>query len=242
MTLLHRIVIAAGRHHVASKKGGPRRPSAAEPGPPVAALVATMATLILVAATTFVAAQAGNPQDRGTPAPVVTVTKRYPVTGNLAQLMRGIFFPNSNLIFTVQQRDPGVPPPPPNIQPGASSVFDWGMGIYTGWQVVENAAIALADVSPLMLSPELKCENGRPAPVTDPDWIRFTDQMIGMSQRMYKLAQARNQEAVAEATGDLSDACAACHQAYRDVRGRGRGANPLEAGANPNRCLSRVTK
>ena len=205
--------------------------------------IVTAAALILVVATAFAAAQAANPAapGRGTPPPT-TAAKSYPVNGNLAQLMRGIFFPNSNLIFTVQQRDPGVPLPPANIQPGASSVFDWGMGIYTGWQVVENAAVAIADVSPLMLAPELKCENGRPAPVTDPDWIRFTDQMISVSQRVYKLAQSKNQEAVAEATGDLSDACAACHQAYRDVRGRGRGANPLEAGVNPSRCLSRVSK
>ena len=33
--------------------------------------------------------------------------KVYPPLGNMAQLMRGIFFPNSNLIFTVQTRDPG---------------------------------------------------------------------------------------------------------------------------------------
>jgi hypothetical protein len=205
--------------------------------------IVTAAALILAVATALVAAQTANPaQGRGTAAPTPAAVKRYPVNGNLAQLMRGIFFPNSNLIFTVQQRDPGVPPPPANIQPGTSSVFDWGMGIYTGWQVVENAAVALADVSPLMLAPELTCENGRPAPVTDPDWIRFTDQMISMSLRMYKLAQSKNQEAVAEATGDLSDACAACHQAYRDVIGRGRGANPPAGGANANRCLSRTAK
>ena len=207
-----------------------------------AAFTTIVAAVSVMLGTAFAASQAGNPaQGRGTPPPASPPAKSYPLNGNLAQLMRGVFFPNSNLIFTVQQRDPGVPPPPPKIQPGASSVFDWGMGIYTGWQVVENAAIALADVSPLMLSPELKCENGRPAPVTDPDWIRFTDQMVSVSQRMYKLAQGKNQEAVAEATGDLSDACAACHQAYRDVRGRGRGANQPQAGANLNRCVSRVT-
>ena len=164
--------------------------------------------------------------------------KTYPPTGNLAQLMRGIFFPNSNLIFSVQQRDPGAPVAPGNSPGNTASVFEWGQGIYTGWQVVDNAAIALADVSPLMLAPQLKCENGRTAPVTDPEWIKFTDEMIAVSQRVLKIAQTRNQEAVAEATGDLSDACAACHRAYRDVRGPG-GGNPLEPGANANRCLPR---
>jgi len=163
-----------------------------------------------------------------------------PPAGNLAQLMRGVFFPNSNLIFAVQQQDPGAARGPNNVQAGTSTIFDWGMGIYTGWQVVDNAAIALADISPLMLNPGLRCENGKPAPVTDPDWIKFTEQMITMSKQIYRLSQTRNQEAVSDAPGDLSDACAACHAAYRDVRGRGAAPpDPTNPQANANRCNSR---
>jgi mono/diheme cytochrome c family protein len=164
----------------------------------------------------------------------------YPPVANLAQLMRGVFFPNSNLIFTVQTRDPAAPAPPPSPAAGGAgfSVFEWGQGIYTGWPVIENAAAALADASPMMLAPGLRCENGRLAPVTDADWIRFTDDMVAIAKRTYRLAQTRNQEAVSEFTGDLSDACAACHRAYRDVGARGRGADPT----NPNlagRCAPR---
>ena len=36
------------------------------------------------------------------------VAARYPPTGTLNQLMRGVFFPNSNLLFTVQTRDPAA--------------------------------------------------------------------------------------------------------------------------------------
>ena len=187
--------------------------------------------------------------DIGWPAPRGSDTVRagsaapprtYPPVGTLAQLMRSVFFPNSNLIFTVQTRDPAapVPPPAPTAQGAGFSVFEWGMGIYTGWPVIENAAAALADVSPLMLNPELRCENGRLAPVTEADWIRFTDQMIAVAKRTYRVAQTRNQEAVAEATGDLSDACAACHQVYRDV-GRGRGADPTSPANNAARCTHR---
>jgi mono/diheme cytochrome c family protein len=165
----------------------------------------------------------------------------YPPVGNMAQLMRGVFFPNSNLIFTVQTRDPAAPVPPPSPAAGGAgfSVFEWGQGIYTGWPVIENAAAALADASPLMLAPGLRCENGRLAPVTDADWIRFTDDMIAVAKRTYRLAQMRSQEAVSEATGDLSDACAACHRAYRDVGGRGRGADPANPANNAGRCTSR---
>jgi mono/diheme cytochrome c family protein len=171
-------------------------------------------------------------------AAAVTPGRTYPPVGTLAQLMRSVFFPNSNLIFTVQTRDPAapLPPPPPTAQGVGTSVFEWGMGIYTGWPVVENAAAAIADASPLMLTPGLRCENGNLAPVNDVDWIRFTEDTIAVARRTLRLSQTRNQDAVSEITGDLSDACAACHQAYRDV-GRGRGAAPGVAGGG--RCASR---
>lgn len=165
----------------------------------------------------------------------------FPPLGNMAQLMRGIFFPNSNLIFTVQTHDPGAPAPPPSAgsQTGGFSWVDWGAGIYGGWQLVDNAAIALADASPLMLTPGIRCENGRLAPVTDADWIKFTEQMIAVARKTYQVAQSRNQEAVSEATGDLSDACANCHQAYRDIRGRGRAVDPTDPSNKAARCMSR---
>lgn len=164
-----------------------------------------------------------------------------PPVGNLASLMRGVFFPNSNLIFAVQQQDPGAPKPANPAAGAPANYFDWGQGIYTGWQVVDNAALAIIDISPMMLNPDLKCENGRPAPVTDPDWIKYTEQLITVTKDLYRKSQSRNQEAVSDATGDFSDACFACHAAYRDVRGPGgRAAGPGDPQANAGRCQSRV--
>jgi mono/diheme cytochrome c family protein len=186
-------------------------------------------------------AKAGGDAARATAA---GPSRSYPPVGNVAQLMRGIFFPNSNLIFTVQTHDPGAPAPPQSADAHANgfSWSDWGAGIYTGWQIIDNAAIAIADVSPLMLTPGLKCENGRLAPVTDPDWIKYTEQMIAVAKQTYKISQTRNQEAVSDATGDLSDACAACHQAYRDVRVRGQALDPTDPSNKANRCLSRSSR
>ena len=127
------------------------------------------------------------------------------------------------------------PPPPPPSRPDGLTVFDWGLRIYTGWRAVEQSASALADASSLMMVPGLRCENGRAAPVTEPDWIRFTDRMISVARRTYRLAQTKNKEAVAEFTTDLSNACNACHQTYRDVGGRGRGG----AGNTAGRCMHR---
>lgn len=180
------------------------------------------------------------PARAATNSPATAAARTFPPLGNVAQLMRGIFFPNSNLIFTVQTHDPAAPIPPQaaGAQANGFSWVDWGAGIYGGWQVIDNAAIALADVSPLMLTPGLRCENGRPAPVADPEWIKFTEQMIAVARQTYRAAQMRNQEAVSDATGDLADACAACHQVYRDVRG-GRGANPNDPANNAARCMHR---
>ena len=48
----------------------------------------------------------------------------------------------------------------------------WGGSIYSGWELVDYAAIALAESAPLMLTPGRRCENGKPVPVNDPDWIK----------------------------------------------------------------------
>ena len=170
--------------------------------------------------------------------------KAYPPLGNMAQLMRGVFFPNSNLLFTVQTRDPAAPAPAPTAeqQKQGFSVFDWGQGIYGGWQMIDNAAIAIADAGPLMLVPGIRCENGRVAPVNEPEWIKYTEDMIAVARKMYKLSQSRNQEAVSDATGDLSDSCAACHQAYREVRIRGRALDPTDPSNKASRCLSRSSR
>ena len=170
--------------------------------------------------------------------------KAYPPLGNMAQIMRGIFFPNSNLLFTVQTRDPAAPAPKPSPeqQTQGFSVFDWGQGIYGGWQMIDNAAIAIADAGPLMLTPGIRCENGKLAPVTEPEWIKYTEEMMAVARKMYRLSQARNQEAVSDATGDLADSCAACHNAYREVRVRGRVPDPTDPSNKANRCLSRATR
>ena len=178
----------------------------------------------------------GWPAGAASEAPATTAAK-YPPAANLNQLMRGVFFPNANLIFTVQEMDAAkLPPQPQPNKPGGLTIFEWGQQVYTGWPIAENAALALADASTIMLLPGLRCENGRLAPNTEPDWIRFTDQMIAVAKRTYRLAQTRNQEAVSEYTTDLSNACNACHGVYRGVGGRGRGGN---APAGTARCTHR---
>jgi cytochrome c2 len=147
----------------------------------------------------------------------------FPAAGNMNQVMRGILFPNSNTIFNVQTHDPGAPEPAVpagQSKDAAFSMTQWGSGIYKGWEVIDYAAIALAESAPLMLTPGRRCENGRPVPVQDADWIKFTLELAETGRAAYKLAQTRNQDAVSEFTEQIATTCSHCHQVYRDNRGQ----------------------
>jgi len=138
--------------------------------------------------------------------------------GNLAELMRGILFPSSNLLFNVQTNDPGAARTAFDATDNFSWV-EWGAGIYSGWQIVDYAAIALAESAPLFLTPGRLCENGQPVPVDRADWIRYTAEMVEAGKAAYRASQTRDQEAVSEVTNVIAEACYNCHEAYRDKPG-----------------------
>ena len=148
----------------------------------------------------------------------------FPAAGNLSQLMRGVMFPNSNIIFTVQTHDPAEKKKAGNAATtdGGFNWAMWGSDLYSGWEIVDYAAIALAESAPLMLTPGRRCENGKPVPVNDPDWIRFTKEMAEVGRAAYRASQTRNQEKVSDISGDVADSCLHCHQVFRDKIRRGR--------------------
>jgi mono/diheme cytochrome c family protein len=154
--------------------------------------------------------------------------------GNLAQVMRGILFPSSNLIFNVQNADPGEQTV--GWQPGTTPFgwADWGAGIYSGWELVDYAAIALAESAPLLLAANRRCENGKPVPVEREDWVRFTADLVDAGRAAYRASQTRSRDAVIEVTNRIADACLLCHEAYRDKPG-GTTIDPSNKAA---RCVS----
>jgi hypothetical protein len=162
----------------------------------------------------------------------------FPAVGNLSEVMRGILFPNANLIFNVQTHDPSEK----NTSAGNTNAPDtfnwvtWGTNLYSPWELVDYAAVTLAESAPLMLTPGRKCENGKPVPVNDPEWIKFTQELADAGKAAYKAAQTRSQEAVSDATNVIVDACSHCHQMYRDKRGPG--INPRDpVTSKANRCV-----
>jgi mono/diheme cytochrome c family protein len=163
----------------------------------------------------------------------------FPPAGNMAQLMRGILFPSSNLIFNVQTHDPAAPiapRPDAKVSSGAFPWADWGAGIYTGWELVDYAAVALAESAPLMLTPGRRCENGRLVPVNDPEWIKFSLELAEAGRAALKASQTRKQEAVSDATDQVATSCSHCHEAYRD-KPTGRTRNAIDPSNKAARCV-----
>jgi mono/diheme cytochrome c family protein len=176
-----------------------------------------------------------------TPRPPVAAagmqTPFFPPAGNLNQVMRGILFPSSNIIFNVQTHDPGAPLPKRPSNQAADAAFsmtDWGAGIYKGWEIIDYAAVALAESAPLMLTPGRRCENGRPVPVQDADWIKYTMELAETGRAAYKASQTRKQDVVSDITEQIANACLHCHQVYRDKRG---GRNPADPSNQSARCV-----
>jgi hypothetical protein len=134
---------------------------------------------------------------------------------NLAQLMRGIIYPSSNVVFAAQSELNFPPVKDPATSPNLLT------STYGGWQAVESAALALAESANLLTIPGRMCSNGVPAPVTRPDWVKFTQGLREAGLAAYKAAQAKSQDAIVDASGTVADACSACHEVYRDKPGGG---------------------
>src|SRR6185436_13409862 len=87
---------------------------------------------------TWPAGNAAQPRVASTGAPASS----FPPTGNLAQVMRGILFPSSNIIFTVQTHDPAEKSTISDkaTTEGGFNWAVWGSNIYSGWDLVDYAA------------------------------------------------------------------------------------------------------
>src|SRR6476661_7752818 len=65
------------------------------------------------------------------------------VQTNLNQLMRGVLYPASNVVFSAQIDNPGDVKPIPGQDPSLAT--DPLTSTFGGWQAVENAALALTE-------------------------------------------------------------------------------------------------
>jgi S-disulfanyl-L-cysteine oxidoreductase SoxD len=149
-----------------------------------------------------------------------------PPEGNLAELMRAIAFPNSNIIFNLQLKDPGAQAKKKDQAAAPFDYVEWGSTVYPGWLAVDQAAVALTETAPLLLTPGRLCQNGKPVPVDRQDWKQFVAALVDAGKLARRASQARDFPAFTTISEKLNDACANCHKVYRDKGGaEGSGAS-----------------
>lgn len=163
---------------------------------------------LVVAPVYFGLAFAQTPVGRGAAA------QQPRVYANMLQVMRGVLYPASNVVFTAQTDDPATFKPA--LRPSTSS--DPFTSAYGGWEAVENSGMALAEAANLLIIPRT-CSNGKPAPVQNADWRMWVQELRDAGVTVYKAGQAKDQDVVLDAAGALSTACLHCHTKYRNVPG-----------------------
>jgi hypothetical protein len=162
--------------------------------------------------------------DLSVPAQTVSKSARPPnpatatmqVQTDLNRLMRGVFYPASNVVFSAQNDNPADVKFVPGKDPALAT--DPLASTFGGWQAIENAALALAESTNLLLIPGRNCANGLPVPLNDPDWAKFVLELRDAGMKAYKVAQTKDQDKMVDAADTLSAACAACHRKWREKR------------------------
>src|SRR5580658_7083857 len=150
------------------------------------------------------AAQVKAPGRGGAPAP--------PAQATLAQLMKGILFPNSNVIFFAQGDDPAKVAPAKDPSVATDPLAD----TYGKWEAVENSGLALAESANLLTIPGRKCSNGLPVPIGNADWPKFVQGLRDAGMKAYKAAQTKDMDKMLDAADTMTTACANCHDKYRE--------------------------
>src|SRR5499427_4157923 len=158
-----------------------------------------------------VAAQAPAPARGAAPARATAPAK---LDANMLQLMRGVLYPASNVLFAAQD-DLSKQPKPADAATSPNPLTS----TYGGWTAVENAGLAIAEASRLVALQGRVCSNGKPAPVQRADWVKFTAGLRKAGLDAYAAAKKKDKDAIVDVAGAVSDACQACHDVYREKKG-----------------------
>jgi hypothetical protein len=129
----------------------------------------------------------------------------------MLQVMRGLLFPNSNVIFAAQGDNPDAvkrdADPSTATNPLAST--------YGGWMAVENSGLALVESASLLEVPRT-CSTGKPAPIETATWKKGVAELRVAGMAAYNAARAKNQDQVLDAADKITTACATCHDVFRE--------------------------
>lgn len=178
-----------------------------------------MRNVFVAMAVALAVASCSQPNEPATPA--AFTTKPH---ANLAQVMRGIPFTFSNIVFDAQTEDPGAPRAAAEVTASTTETFK---NVYGGWQEVENSALALAESANLIMIPGRLCENGKPVPVADETYRKAAEGLAAAGQAAYKAAQSKSMDAILEVSETVAVACSNCHEPYRDFDDQSQRCTPV---------------
>lgn len=169
----------------------------------------------LIVISAFVAIGCNRAEQPATPAAAVFTPTPH---GSLLEVMRGLPFPQSNIVFDMQSNDPGKPAKPADATGSATQQYG-GLDAYAGWNAIVTAGVALQETANLILIPGRTCSNGTPVPVDQEDFRKWAADLTTVGAEVQKFGEAKtyNEDAVLELAGKVSDACAACHDKYRNT-------------------------
>lgn len=136
----------------------------------------------------------------------------FQAEATLGQLMKGVFFPASNVVFAAQGQNPAEVTPAKD--PAVAT--DPLQNSYGKWEAVENSALAIAEGANLLMIPGRKCSNGKPVPLANANWAVFVQGVREAGMKAYKAAQSKDQDKILDAADTLTTACANCHDKYRE--------------------------
>ena len=120
--------------------------------------------------------------------------------------------PEFQLIGSIHEIMEGAVAPPAEIVWGAISTIVDADGIHEKqpqtdqeWEIVEHAAIALAESGNLLLM-EGRTQDGK--------WVEYAQEMIRTSVMARDAVRDKNAERVIEVGEQIYNACTGCHQSY----------------------------
>jgi cytochrome c556 len=173
-------------------------------------------SIMLLAPALLLAACAGESTTsepaKSTAAPAAGGPTQQPYA-NLAQVMRALPFPAANIIFDTQTNDPEAK----KEASGGDSATARFSGIYKGWPLVEQSALALSETANLMLIPGRLCENGKPVPLDREDFRKSMTGLVEAGKAALAAAKTKNLDKMVEVSETVTEACRVCHEVYRDV-------------------------
>lgn len=145
---------------------------------------------------------------------------------NLAQVMRGIPFTFSNIVFDAQAEDPGAPRKAAEVSSSTTETFK---NVYGGWQQVENSALALAESANLLMIPGRLCENGKPVPVQEETYRKAAEGLAAAGTAAYAAARSKSMDAMLQVSETVATSCSNCHEPYRDFDDERQRCTPVAA-------------